>query len=477
MPEENPYLKMMQEEDKPATTTATTPAAQVKQPGIIETAQNTFDEMMQPRLHSRDQDIAGNIGTGALNVAKGIGSLVSPVVHPLATIASFGGMLQNPYGPEAQALIKPFIEYPAEAAEMTLGQLLGGKVAGGIGGRVASVLDPISEYHSPFIPQEEAIARRGVDILKPGQYETGNVRSGLEKHFPYIQAKAPGGAYENPLEFSKAASAAGQEQTGAIKNLAEQASQNDPTIGQNYGELYDINQKLRPIYRSRTMGETMTKEVQDNMQALENRRNALNENFYSRLSAQTGLPEDVLAEINQRGGALQHIGDVTDWAQAARRQGVGAGQIPLTKTGLLQKIVEGVQGGPERIAGRQLTRLGKLVTPVENALPDLNALRGNIEAQGEAGAANAAQNRATAGMRIPSAPARSDVIPETPFDPSRELAARESRLTGRKAAIGQRREAEVAEDRAQRLVEQQRLAKAREQQRQAGVVREYRGGQ
>ena len=109
--------------------------------------QRAFDEFTRPRMDGEEDGMPtpmGAGGRGLRNIGRGIiGGLASPFVHPLQTLkggADIGSaVLSNNPWQMSKALHIPelaqsFVEHPAETAESTGGNLLGGALLGeGIG--------------------------------------------------------------------------------------------------------------------------------------------------------------------------------------------------------------------------------------------------------------------------------------------------------------------------------------------------------
>jgi hypothetical protein len=386
-----------------------------EQPTVAHNLQRAFDEAITPKLHSADQGLMGNIGTGALNVGKGALSLLTPLVHPLDTAKSIfptEDVRTHNFDPRQDPMVKPFIEHPGEAIEETAGGLLGGKAVGAAGGALNRAMDPLHAYRSSLIPQSEAAARAATDIIKPNPLEYRSMVKNLETNLPNIKEHlqtvgVPKPA--NPLEFAKGAGGGGQQFSDFYKEHLITPNADAPvgsgTVGSTYARLSDINDKLRPIYRARSMGEQMTKESADHMAALEQERDQLNGNLYKALSERTGLPVEQIQGINKQGAQMQSVGDVTDSAQALRRSGFGGFTpqgvpIPLGPLDKAMKVVDYLRGGSEAVAGRKLARVLNQVQGEPTALPnpeDLATHRMNYQSQ-----LNDAEeaNRSTGGTRL-----------------------------------------------------------------------------
>jgi hypothetical protein len=268
---------------------------------------------------------------------------------------------------------------------------------------VSKLTDPLHAYRSPFIPPEEAAARGMADILKPNPVDYNQTVRNLQNVGPYIREAAA--KYKNPLEFGKAAQAAGQQQTGFFKQ--QFIEPDEMRLGDAYKDVGRINDELRPMYRARSMGEVMTKEAQDKFQQLEQRRDKLNDFIYNEASGRTGVPREQIQAINQRGGQLQNIGDVADAAQAQRRlgkvftpTGMSIPMGPLDRIGRAVNFIRGM-GDPEAPLGRKLGKVMQQMPGQPEPLPDEGAIRDyrNASNQEELGnlrrvLENQAQNRA-----------------------------------------------------------------------------------
>lgn len=373
--------------------------------------QRAFDSATARKDHSADQGVMGNIGTGIRNMATGVLGMAAPLVHPIKTLESMSvpmseandlmsgkpGALHNAM--QNDPLVntgKSFAEHPLESAEQMGGAALAGKVGASAVGGMAKMIDPIRAYRSPLIPENEAIARAATDVIKPNPLEYRKTVSNLQANLPNIKEHLNTAGVPNPsspLEFAKGASGGGQNFSDFYKEHLIAPNADAPvgsgTVSSTYGRLSDINDKLRPIYRARSMGEQMTKESADQMAALEQERDQLNGNLYKTLSDRTGLPVEQIQGINQRGAQMQSVGDVTDSAQSLRRSGFGGFTpqgvpIPLGPLDKAMKLVDYVRGGSEAVAGRKLARILNQVKDEPTALPNADELanhRANYQAQ------------------------------------------------------------------------------------------------
>lgn len=345
--------------------------------------QNEFDTLTahQPYtpVHSA-ADLGKNAITAASNFGAGVFGLASPLVHPLQTLRGMGSQpkfdpvdLLGPAGRPLKALGKEIMS--GRGAE-AIPQIASAFMVPESAEEVSAFRDPLKAYRSPLIGPEEAGARAAADVIRPNPLEYRRTVGNLEEGLPYIRDVRS--RFRNPLEFSKAATQAGKTQSGFFKE--QFIDPDEMELGPIYQQVSNINDKLRPMYRARTMGEQLTKEAQDHMQELEAQRDALNDQMYDRISMRTGLPREQIQGINQRGAKLQQIGDVADTSQAMRRSGFSGYTpsglpIPMTSMERAMRLLSYIRGGPEAAAGRKLTRIMGQVAGEAEPLPNVENIR------------------------------------------------------------------------------------------------------
>lgn len=361
----------------------------------------------------------GNVGAGGLGLLSTIGRATAvpdllmgqPTIYEEAAKAipkAFASPVQT-----AKGIAKSVYEHPLETGEMALGAAGASGGLGMMNKPIARMVDPLSEYRSPLIPRNEAIARSITDQLKPNPAEYRNVMGTMQERIPAVRDYLRGQGVSkvgSPLEFAKGASGAGKEATDFFKQNLIEPNANVPagsgTVGSVYGRLGDINDELRPIYKTRTLGEQWTKETADHVQALERERDNLNNVLYSKLSERSGMPIEQIQDINQRGASLQHTGDVADAAQQMRR----AGYSGYTPQGLpmkgntydaIARTLNYLRGGPEAVAGRRIQRLMNMVNEPDTGLPSADFINKNRIARAEMEGQKAAQNVAGSIARKP----------------------------------------------------------------------------
>lgn len=444
------------------------------------------------------EDVFGNIGAGGLGALATMGR-ISPwgaAADYLMGKPTIYGELENAFrnpkqaGRAALSEGKQILQHPLENIEGAIGAAGAGAMIDpeatlfdkGYGG-FQRLTDPTRAYRSPLISQPEAIARSAADVLKPNPAEYRNVVSGLTERAPDIKAymEKSGVRPRSPLEFAKAAQGAGKEATDFYqKNFIEpnfDAPAGGQTVGQAYKAVSDINDKLRPIYRARTMGEQLTKEAADHMAELERQRDLLNNSIYNSLSERTGLPAEHIQDINRRGAQLQHIGDVSDAAQAMRRAGFGGYTpsglpIPMGAMDRALQLVKMLRGGPEAVAGRKLGRIFGEVKEPPSEFPSPEALREhqlNYQAQ----AADAArQNVLAAQARKPAGLGPTPRLEATPqVAPPEYTEEFLQRQRGKAENIGKQRQTAQEAQAARAAREQELFSPARTLQERARALR------
>jgi hypothetical protein len=361
----------------------------------VKAGQGYFDKLTAMEPHKMPHSMA-DVGTETLkglgNAGAGLMSLASPIVHPVKALAAIGGMTPpvqayddishafNPQHPQSvmSDMAQGVAEHPLESGEMLAGQIAGGEGAGMTGRAVGRITDPLKDYRSPVISTPEAIGRRTTDILHPNPAAYRGVSSAITDNAPYIKdfAESTGNKFKTPLDFSKAATGAGQEASNFFKENLIEPNAEVPTPHGNIAEVHqrlgEINDELRPAYRQRTGGQELTALDRKNLEA---ERDQLNDTLYSTLSERSGLPVERIQGINQRGGALQNVGDEADAAQSMRRAGFSGytpNGLPMPFTAMERgmRLLNYLRGGPERVAGRQLGRVFNQVGSPAEPLPD-----------------------------------------------------------------------------------------------------------
>ena len=468
---------------------------------------------------------ASNFGAGVLN---GIKNLPQAVIAPLKMLTAGNPGLsardvftQPPPGSqipqmaqEARQFVHDVKTNPAQTLTYSAGNLagqtaltggmeelapIGMRAAGKVGSSlrkaaITHLMDPLRDYRSPAISTQEAIGRRTTDILHPHPAAYRGVSSAITENAPYIKdfAQSTGNKLGTPLDFAKASTGAGQEASNFFKeNLIDpNAELQTPhgTIGEVHQRLGEINDELRPAYRQRTGGQELTALERKN---LETERDQLNDTLYGTLSERSGLPVEQIQAINQRGGALQHVGDEADAAQAMRRAGFSGytpNGLPMPFTAMERgmRLLNYVRGGQERVAGRQLGRVFNQVGSPAEPLPDPKAINnyrqmaeqsdlGNmsrtIERQNQNRAASIErqnQNLAASMARKPAGMGPTQPPQAETMSPEPQLRIMADKLASRRANMTQQREIQQAASEAERQRQNQnRAASEAERQRQA----------
>jgi len=330
---------------------------------------------------------------------------------------------------------------------------------------VKRMMDPLRDYRSPAISTQEAIGRRTTDILHPNPAAYRGVSSAITENAPYIKdfAQSTGNKLGTPLDFAKASTGAGQEASNFFKeNLIDpNAELQTPhgTIGEVHQRLGEINDELRPAFRTRTGGQELTALERKNLEA---ERDQLNDTLYGTLSERSGIPVEKIQAINQRGGALQHVGDEADAAQAMRRAGFSGYTptgLPMPFTALERgmRVLNYVRGGPERVAGKQLGRVFNLVDSPAEPLPDpqsINNYRQMVE-QSDLGNMSRTierqnQNQAASMARKPAGMGPTQPPQAETMSPDPQLRTMADSQASRRANVTQQREVQQAGNEAER---------------------------
>ena len=439
---------------------------------------------------------ASNFGAGVLN---GIKNLPQAVIAPLKMLTAGNPGLsardvftQPPPGSqipqmaqEARQFVHDVKTNPAQTLTYTAGNLagqtaltggmeelapIGMRAAGEVGSSlrkaaITHLMDPLRDYRSPAISTQEAIGRRTTDILHPHPAAYRGVSSAITENAPYIKdfAQSTGNKLGTPLDFAKASTGAGQEASNFFKeNLIDpNAELQTPhgTIGEVHQRLGEINDELRPAYRQRTGGQELTALERKN---LETERDQLNDTLYGTLSERSGLPVEQIQAINQRGGALQHVGDEADAAQAMRRAGLSGYTptglpMPFTAMERGMRLLNYVRGGPERVAGRQLGRVFNQVGSPAEPLPDPQAINNYRQMAEQSDLGNMSrtierknQNQAASMARKPAGMGPTQPPQAETMSPEPQLRIMADKLASRRANMTQQSEIQQAASEAER---------------------------
>jgi len=344
---------------------------------------NQIDVAAESQPVKEPSDILQNLGAGATRLT------LQPLAHPLRTIAGFGQLARAPFDPGAEqdvaeGMIKPFVGKPGGEAIANIPMLALGKAAGageGVGDLIAR--DPLAQYRSPLIPLEEAQARALTDKLgvQPAAYPQTmrTIQSNLG-NLKQVGDYAVGGRYRTPLEFGKVAQSAGQPASDLFKShlIEPNAEAMTPkgSIGDIYGRISEINRLLDPAYRQGREAQTMTMLEREQMAKLKAEKDDLTNTLYSELSARSGMPVDEIRRINMQGAGLRDVGSEADAAQISRGLGYASPGVPFSKTQAIGRFINGIRGGPERVAGRKISRIMGTVEQEPTPLPNPEQIGG-----------------------------------------------------------------------------------------------------
>jgi len=353
--------------------------------------QQGFDKATAPSPYSMDSGVMGNAGKFVKNLATGaVGGLLSPIVHPIDTMEMMGAAFNpsaigtTPIGQKMGASLVPQEnetggQYAGRLGAMgtqAVGAGLGAKGLGMASEGVANFRDPIKAYRSPLIPTEEAQARTITDKLGVPQAAYPQTMKAIQSNLGNLKqgSEAVGGKFKSPLEFGKVASATGQQATDLFKSQLIEPNAEVVTpkgsLGQVYGRITELNNQLRPAYRQGRAGQTMSMLDREQMAKMEAEKNDLTNLMYNTLSERSGLPIEEIQRINKQGASLQNVGDEADASQVLRRQGFSSPGIPFSKTQAISRLIDHLRGGPERVAGRQISRVMRGVEQEPAPLPN-----------------------------------------------------------------------------------------------------------
>ena len=224
------------------------------------------------------------------------------------------------------------------------------------------------------------------------------------------------------------------------------------TLGSINDRINAINQELNPNFRKGLASQTSAANVSDADLLAE--KQALTSRLHKSLADATGLQPDDIAGIRQQAGKLRTIADEANLSAnrdtaASGKNAMGATTSAVgTKTGIIDRTLQGIQGGPEVIGNRQILSALKNVTPKPLTLPDVAPPAVPVPAR---------PGMAQAAGITPTQPP-SNVIEVSPYA---QLSAMNSRLTARGAAVQDARTAEEigAQQRTSRLQELMQMAR------------------
>lgn len=329
-----------------------------------------------------------------------VGSLASPVVHPLDTAVGMANLGQmgpsNPLIQRAQearedANSSGGLPYAAtKVAGDALGTFLGGKVLGAGSDAVRAVPERFGNPAPNYVPEAEQSVRATVKALNlptgaveplvkdlMGPNDDGSTL-GIIRHYA---AKA-GKPITGPLDAAKLAEKAGKDifdhYESILKPIDSESvsvrSANSP-IGFGEGQratlravndrITHINQQLDLARDAQARGNPSPLA---NQAELEAEARGLNQILYRTISAKTGIPESEIGNLRQSYGKLLSAGKTL--TQAANAVKEASRTPPKSITEGMSRAMDAMHGGTEGVFNR---RFRDTLTDVGEAEPKLPA--------------------------------------------------------------------------------------------------------
>jgi hypothetical protein len=167
----------------------------------------------------------------------------------------------------------------------------------------------------------------------------------------------------------------------AQKVTAVPASYQGPTVGEgNNATLGDINSRINAIsselksnFRKPLQAQTSAANTSD--ADLLSEKQALTNVLHKQLGEATGLPPQAISDLRTQAGKLRTVADESQASAnrdltAAGKQDMGATTSAVgTKTGLIDRALQVVQGGPEIIGNRNINTALQKIQPAPLNLP------------------------------------------------------------------------------------------------------------
>lgn len=322
---------------------------------------------------------ASNFGAGVLQAPYLIGHAI---LDPKQTAKEVWASFHDPANIDPTGTFQLAKQLKSGRAAELAGNLVGGAAMGEMGGAAADV----GPYRSPVVPAAEAYAERLMKAILPQEGVTpGNVKAAMNeapairafaqrtgnplRTIPEGKVAAQGVADEGLAHYRNQILAPNAEERITIENGASPTLGNTATLGQIEKRISDINDLIRGSARTaKSVGQEMTAAEK---LGLENEAGALRSKLYQNLSQKTGIsPEDIQSLREGYGGqytlknALEsgHYGRLTRVGAASQGEGVG---VYPSKSGLIEKAITTLRGGPEAIANRQFRKAIRAFEPRE----------------------------------------------------------------------------------------------------------------
>lgn len=378
-----------------------------QQPSIAKAFQGAVDKAATTEPVTGFKSVLNNLGAGATRLT------LSPLAHPVQFAGGLVKTLAAGMGDQqaknelVQGMVKPFLENPSGEAVAAVPQaamaLIGGRTAAAE--EIPSGTIPLAKnlgerfggYRSPVIPTPLQAASKAAEAIRPPGGIMPDFEQNLATNLPKIKAFAS--ETGNPLHSQWETSAAAREL--ANKGLShfktnfmdpiqnEQISMRSvpeyqgpvsgegrmTTLGQIEKRLGQINDIQRAA-KGKTQGAVMTALEK---QGLEEEAGKLRSILYQEIGTRTGVDPNVIRDLRQSYGQQFDIADTIDAARRARLGQTGAsaemgGTVPFSKTGILEKAMQGIRGGQDYIANARLRKAMQAFEPEKVEYPSPNSV-------------------------------------------------------------------------------------------------------
>lgn len=305
-------------------------------------------------------------------------TIAAPVLHPIKTAQSMlestpPGMIYDAVTGTGDPLQKQAAQSAVADPAGFAGQVAGGAVVSHVLGGAMKVPEAVSNAKqfvrpstSPAVvpPTQQAAAAAARAINPPGGVTAG-LEGAIADQAPLIKAYAAktGNPLSTRWELAKAALGHAKEMNDFYDDhvLGPSSDKAVPVDGTGYqgqtragkatlgdidARLGKINDLLRPAYGKMSESAQMTALERSGLQ---DEANALRATLYNELSKETGLKPEEIQQLRKSFGQGY---DIASQADAARRKVGPGGPVPLTKSGLIQSVLEKAVGGPDAAADR-----------------------------------------------------------------------------------------------------------------------------
>lgn len=368
--------------------------------GVIPKLQHAFDDAVKPESYSMADGVTGNAGKAFRNLGGGLLSLATPLVHPEETAKaawrmSPPGMAMDSFSGKptiGQDVAKQLIPQKDESAGQYGGRMAGGATSAAgafLGGAGLGELkvpslnlgERFGGYKSPVIPNALQSASKAAEAIRPPGGIMPDFEQNLATNLPKIKgfADESGNPLHSQWETSEAARGlankglehfrtnfmdpVGNEQI-SMRSVPEyqgpvSGEGRMTTLGQLEKRISDINDMQRAAMKgAKTQGAQMSAEQ---ALGLENEAGKLRDILYQEIGKRTGVEPSVIRDLRQSYGQQFNIADTIDAARRTRLGQTGAaaemgGSVPFSKTGILEKAMQGIRGGQDYIANARLRK-------------------------------------------------------------------------------------------------------------------------